>query len=186
MTSNMPLAVGLSAALLISATSFAILTPFPAAIGCVLGWAMLWVTLSDARAYIVPDIVSLPAIPIGLAVLVLLHGWPQSSALVLEHTLAAIAGAALFYAIRALYQHLRHREGLGLGDVKLAGVAGAWTGWTGWPYVVLAACAGAFCFVILQYLLTRKSIGRTTKVPFGAFLAPAVWIIWTLQYMRLS
>ena len=62
---------------------------------------------------------------------------------------AALRGAVLafaFLSLLILYRRLRGRDGIGLGDVKLAGVAGVWLDWWVLPGVIeiaaLAALAG--------------------------------------------
>ena len=71
--------------------------------------------------------------------------------------------------------------GLGLGDVKLAAVAGAWTGLAGLANVWLFACIAAIGFVLFQRLAGANTISRETRIAFGAFLAPAIWAVWALQ-----
>jgi leader peptidase (prepilin peptidase) / N-methyltransferase len=88
----------------------------------------------------VPDRLSLPAIPAGLIASGLLASESPAHAMMLSHLIAALVGALSLLAIREAYAVLRGREGLGLGDVKLAAVAGAWTGFAGLPLVLLLAC----------------------------------------------
>lgn len=169
-----------AAALAIAAMSFAALDPMTATISCALGSAMLAIAVSDARRFIVPDALSLPAIPAGLIVSLLIGEAPTTSGAPLMHLAAAAAGAAAFYAIRWIYFRLRARHGLGLGDVKLAAVAGAWTGFEGLSIVLLLATAAAMTFVLIAHVATRRSVEGATAVPFGAFLAPAIWLTWWL------
>ncbi len=84
--------------------------------------------------------------------------------------IAAICGAALILLlVRWLYQALRHREGMGLGDVKLLAMIAAFLGF--WPallalfFGVLAATAYAIA------LLLRGKAGAASKLAFGSFLA---------------
>ncbi len=84
---------------------------------------MLAITVSDVRRFIIPDILSLPAIPAGLAVAAYLALPGEGAGLLLWHVAAMAFGALAFYAIRWGYHRYRGQEGLGLGDVKLAAVA---------------------------------------------------------------
>jgi leader peptidase (prepilin peptidase)/N-methyltransferase len=86
--------------------------------------------------------------------------------------LLAVVGVALFLmAIRWLYRKLRHREGLGLGDVKLLAMIAAFLGF--WP-AVLSLFVGAFAAsVYAVFLLLRGKATATSKLPFGSFLAAA-------------
>jgi leader peptidase (prepilin peptidase) / N-methyltransferase len=83
--------------------------------------------------------------------------------------IAAICGAALFLLlVRWLYKAIRHREGMGLGDVKLLAMIAAFLGF--WPAVlalffgVLAATAYAIV------LLIRGKAAAASKLAFGSFL----------------
>jgi leader peptidase (prepilin peptidase) / N-methyltransferase len=171
---------------LIAAVSFVVLSPLPALVSCVLGWTMLTIAVFDARAFIVPDVLSLPAIPAGLLAAPLLDGARAPSVVVLEHTAAAVLGAAALYAIRQLYLVLRGREGLGLGDVKLAGVAGAWCGIEGFGYVLLLACVLAIATVLIVHLREGRALQGSARVAFGVFLAPSIWLVWCLSALGVD
>jgi leader peptidase (prepilin peptidase)/N-methyltransferase len=165
-------------ALLVAVLSFAGLEPRSALVSCALGWTMLGIAVSDVRRFLVPDILSLPAIPLGLIV----SGWlapePTDDPVVLWHTAAAIIGALGLYSIGAIYRRVRARQGLGLGDVKLAAVAGAWTGPEGLIRVLLLACAAALTYVLIVGLKGDRKPSGATPIPLGAFLAPSIWIVW--------
>jgi leader peptidase (prepilin peptidase)/N-methyltransferase len=166
------------AALSVAIASFQLLEAEYAVVSCLLGWTMLTIAISDATRYIVPDVLSLPSIPIGLLATHLLDGSDRSPPLVLEHLGAALLGTALLYGLRAAYFYYRNREGLGCGDVKLAAVAGAWTGIPGVSNVLLLACMAAITWVVLISLWQRRALTKETALPFGVFLAPATWVIW--------
>ena len=93
---------------------------------------------------------------------------------------AAIGSAAGFLfvvALRAIYDRLRVREGIGLGDAKLLAACGAWVGWNGVPSVVLAASLGGLLFALMRAAkLGRLSLGE--RVPFGPFLCAGLWLVW--------
>jgi leader peptidase (prepilin peptidase)/N-methyltransferase len=74
-------------------------------------------------------------------------------------------------------------EGLGLGDVKLAAAGGAWTGWQDLPNVVLVAAVAALALALVRAAHRRKRLAGTDRLPFGAFLAPAIWIVWALRQL---
>jgi leader peptidase (prepilin peptidase)/N-methyltransferase len=160
------------------ATSLLLFEPAVALVACLLGWTMLAIGVSDARQFIVPDVLSLPAIPAGLVATRLLGDSETASSAVLEHTVAAALGAAALYAIRQIYYYWRQRDGLGLGDVKLAAAAGAWTGLEGLSHVLLLACALAIGYVVLIHVRNLGAIKGSAAVPFGVFLGPAIWLVW--------
>jgi len=83
--------------------------------------------------------------------------------------IAAICGAALLLlAIRWLYKAIRHREGMGLGDVKLLAMIAAFLGF--WP-ALLSLFAGTLAAGFYgAFLLARGKAGAASKLPFGSFL----------------
>jgi leader peptidase (prepilin peptidase)/N-methyltransferase len=88
--------------------------------------------------------------------------------LVYGRLLAICAAAAIPWLIRALYKTLRHREGLGLGDVKLMAMIAAFLGFA-------AAMLAFFVGVILAavygvVLLARRRATATSQIPLGTFL----------------
>jgi len=166
---------------LITIVSFLVLPPVLAIFSCALGWTMLAIAVADARWFIVPDVLSLPAIPVGLLAAPLLDPTRAPSSIMLEHTGAALLGGAALYAVRYSYRALRGREGLGLGDVKLAAAAGAWTGAGGLALVLLTACLLAFAGVFAAHLRQRSIPQGDTVVAFGMFLAPSIWLVWCLS-----
>jgi leader peptidase (prepilin peptidase) / N-methyltransferase len=186
MTSRRALAVIALLAGAVAATSLLLFEPAWAIVSCLLGWTMLAIAVSDAERFIVPDVLSLPSIPAGLIVTRFLAEPEVARALVLEHCIAVVVGVAALYAVKQLYYVWRNREGLGLGDVKLAAVAGAWTGLQGLSYVLLLACVLAIAFVVLTNLRNLRSIEGTAAVPFGVFLGPSIWLVWCVGTLALQ
>ena len=90
---------------------------------------------------------------------------------------------AIFLAFRAGYRRVRGVEGLGLGDVKLAGVAGVWLDWLDLPIAVEIAAIAALCLALVKHA-GRRGIDPRSRLPFGAFFAPAIWICWLLAQWR--
>ena len=98
-------------------------------------------------------------------------------------------GAALalvFLALRNGYARMRGRQGLGLGDVKLAGVAGAWLDWLVMPIAIELAAFAALTGYMLRHVLFRRPISATDRLPFGFFFAPAIWLSWVLETTLLT
>jgi leader peptidase (prepilin peptidase)/N-methyltransferase len=87
--------------------------------------------------------------------------------------------------LRILYRRLRGRDGIGLGDIKLAGVAGVWVDWWLLPAVIEVAALAALAVYAVRYLLGRGSV-RLMRLPFGLFLAPAIWLGWLIGSAPLS
>jgi leader peptidase (prepilin peptidase) / N-methyltransferase len=89
--------------------------------------------------------------------------------------------ALAFLGVRAAYRGWRGREGIGLGDVKLAGVAGVWLDWPTIPIAIEIAALAALGAYMIRHLYLRRNVRPTTRLPFGLFLAPAIWITWMLD-----
>jgi leader peptidase (prepilin peptidase)/N-methyltransferase len=77
-----------------------------------------------------------------------------------------------------LYRRWRGRDGLGLGDVKLAAVCGAWLDLATVAAVIELAALLAIGAYVASAALRRERLRATAFLPFGLFLAPAIWIGW--------
>jgi len=137
-----------------------------------LGWTLLAMAAIDLRHYLLPDVLTLPLIPAGLAV-----AWALDPDLVPDHLLGAVLGFIVFAGIAWLYRRLRGRHGLGLGDAKLLAAAGAWLGWAALPSVVVIGAALALALALAQALGGAK-LALTGKLAFGPHLALAFWLVW--------
>jgi leader peptidase (prepilin peptidase)/N-methyltransferase len=84
----------------------------------------------------------------------------------LPEQLIAGAAALLFFFLPALI----HQKGMGMGDVKLAGVLGLYLGRAVAPALFFALILGV---VVGTAIIAMKGVseGRRTKVPFGPFMA---------------
>jgi leader peptidase (prepilin peptidase)/N-methyltransferase len=165
------------AAIAIGALSV-VLLPLPEAwLAAVLGWWLLALALIDLRAWLLPDTLTLPLLAAGLAAAAL--GLPPGTSVA-----SAVGGAAAGYAALAglgyVYRRLRGREGLGLGDAKLLGAAGAWLGLDSLPWVVLLAALLGLVLALAQ----RQPMRAETAVPFGPALALAFWGVFLLLAAR--
>lgn len=169
-------ALGLGAFLLLAC----FLNPLDAAFTALLAAVMAAITVSDFKRFIVPDVLSLPVIPIGLlANTFVLHSASLSG---LQESLLGIAtGGGAFYLVRILFQWLRGIEGLGMGDVKLAAVAGAWLGPSLLPETCLGATLAALAFTLSIQVINGNKNPYKLKIPFGSFIAPAILVAWAYR-----
>jgi leader peptidase (prepilin peptidase) / N-methyltransferase len=138
------------------------------------GGVLLVLSFIDLATQLLPDVITLPAIPILYLAAFGAHGadW-------LQRLIGAAAGYLLFRLIADFYFYVLKREGLGLGDGKLLAVIGAVLGWRALPFVVfVGAIVGALCSIPIA-LVTRLRGGASTEplrrmqIPFGPFLALA-------------
>jgi leader peptidase (prepilin peptidase)/N-methyltransferase len=145
-----------------------------------LGLLMLAIALIDARFFIIPDGIGASAMALGLANIAF-ERWREMPSPALDAMIRAAAMSAAFFIFRFAYRRLRGREGMGLGDVKLAAVAGIWLDWPSLPIAVEIAALGALGFVALRLIRTRRAPDPSAKLPFGTFLAPAIWVCWLME-----
>jgi leader peptidase (prepilin peptidase)/N-methyltransferase len=89
--------------------------------------------------------------------------------LVLGRLLAIVAAAGIILLIRWLYQLLRNREGLGLGDAKLLAMIAAFLGF--WPAVLALFVGVVLCGTYAVILLVRNKATASTRLPLGSFLS---------------
>ena len=137
-----------------------------------LGWALVALSAVDYLAFRLPDILTLPLIGCGL----LLAFWlPDNDPI--AHVVGAVVGFVLLYATAEGYRRWRNREGLGLGDAKLAAAAGAWLGWQALPSMLLIACVFAFILIGVG-LLARGRSALSQQIAFGLPLCLSLWLIW--------
>ncbi|MBV9252385.1 MAG: prepilin peptidase, partial [Acetobacteraceae bacterium] len=141
-------------------------------VSCALGWSLLALSLIDIRCMRLPDLLTLTLVLAGLGVT-----WSSNPESLTDHAAAAAFGYLLLRSIAWIYRRLRGREGLGEGDAKLLAAAGAWLGLAAMPWVILlAATAGLFTALCLH--LWGWRMRRDTAIPFGPFLALAMWLLW--------
>jgi leader peptidase (prepilin peptidase)/N-methyltransferase len=160
--------------------SFAAGPDLRGAFGAALALLMLAIAVSDVRHFIVPDALSATAFILGLIFAGLFDDTPLIEA-ILTCLVRAAAAALPLLALMLLYEWWRGRPGLGLGDVKLAAVAGAWLDWFTIVAVIEVAALGALmAYAVWRYVL-RRPIVATTPLPFGLFLAPAIWAGWLAE-----
>jgi leader peptidase (prepilin peptidase)/N-methyltransferase len=168
------LAVLIVGTLSIGVVSAATLSWPQAMLSTVLGMLMISGAEIDARTLLLPDLITLGAAVCGIAAAPLLDPTLPLLAVEAAAERAALTGVAVAL-LRWCYGALRGREGLGWGDVKLAATIGAWL-----PFDAVAMCfALATAAALIAVGLARVRSGRphgVLKVPFGAFLCPALWL----------
>ena len=138
---------------------------------CALGWTLLALAAIDWREFRLPDFLTLPLILGGLFV-----SWFADTASLLNSVIGAAAGYLFVVAVRWIYQRIRGREGMGLGDAKLLAAGGAWVAWIGLPSVVLIAAVTALVVTLVRARGTK--LRSDEQVPFGTYLSVGIWLVW--------
>ncbi len=132
----------------------------------------------DLDVMLIPDSIAIPGIVIGLLVGIF-RGF------VVQSFLGGVAGAStilfFYYVGKLIYK----REAMGLGDVRIGALIGAFTGWAGW---LISLVIAAFLGSIYGILLVRiKGGDLKNEIPFGPFLAMGGYAvyIWGSSILKL-
>ena len=144
--------------------------------GAGLALIMLAIAVIDWRSFIIPD--WLNALALGLAFIHAAVGDPSMmGTAVAAAVVRAVVLALIFFVVRGVYAYVRNRQGLGLGDVKLAGVAGAWLDFATIPIAIeLAVLAALSGYVVRQMILRR---------PISGHQSLALWIVFRACHLGL-
>lgn len=152
-------------------------------LSCLFLWLLIALAAADLLWLRLPDALSAALFAVALAM-----AWPAGPEALAAACLGAGLGAGSFWLIRAGYRHLRGREGLGLGDVKLMAGLGAFAGPYDLPLLVLMAAAGGLAAALPRALLRRQMepvpLGQQA-LPFGAALCAAAALLWLLRAAAL-
>lgn len=141
--------------------------------------ALAALAVIDARTLRLPDTLTLPLIPAGVAA-----AWVLGEPVWL-HVLGAALGYLTLVAVEKLYLRLRGRAGLGRGDAKLFAAGGAWCGATALPLILLAASVTALVWVLVLKL-TGRAVRADLMIAFGPFLAFGVGLVYLLGRFGLT
>lgn len=122
----------------------------------------------DLELQLLPNNITLPGIAVGFAFSFFTPPGPLAA-------LAGIAlGAGVLYGIAAAYYLIRREEGMGMGDVKMLAMVGAFLGWRAVLLtLILSSFAGALVGVAL---MSSKREGLRYALPFGTFLAIGAFV----------
>jgi leader peptidase (prepilin peptidase)/N-methyltransferase len=139
-----------------------------AAVAC---WWLLALIALDVEHHWLPDRLTLPLIPAGLA---LGHGLGFAS--IWDRAFAALLGFAVLAALRLAYRLRTGREGMGGGDPKLMAGIGALLGVLPLPFILTGAALLGLALALVDRLRGRV-VTATTSLPFGALLAGMALIL---------
>jgi leader peptidase (prepilin peptidase)/N-methyltransferase len=128
--------------------------------------------LIDLDTHTLPNKIVLPAYIVGGVILLTASALSGDWGALFR---AAIGMAAMFVAY--LIMALAYPGGMGLGDVKLAGVLGLYLAWIGWGALLIGAFAafvlgGLFSIV----LLALRKVNRKSGIPFGPWMLGGAWV----------
>ncbi|HWY27225.1 MAG TPA: A24 family peptidase, partial [Candidatus Angelobacter sp.] len=152
---------------------------------------MVVLVFTDLRERILPDVVNFTGFGIGLAFSFVTKPIDGTALWIANHMfdfpppapvlsfvdaiLGAALGSGLLWIVSEGYFRLRRREGMGLGDVKMMLMAGAFLGV---KRVLLTIFVGAVLGSVLGllFILVRRK-GSDYELPFGTFLGAAALLV---------
>lgn len=155
--------------------------------------SLIVITFIDLEHMIIPNLVTIPGIIVGLLYNSLKTDWNTSRDLLgefsfslvnffgvlnevpfLDSVFGIIIGGGVLFLIAFLYVLIRKREGMGMGDVKLLAMIGAFLGWKGVIFVMLVS--SVIGTVVGLSVIAYKKGNLKYALPFGPFLSLAAVI----------
>jgi leader peptidase (prepilin peptidase) / N-methyltransferase len=166
---------------------------------CVFGALMIGMIFTDLERRILPDEFTLGGtaaglvfslfVPLGFGLvsfILSLKGvdWPPREVSLAESLTGALLPSGLLWFTGFVFEKVRHKEGLGLGDVKMMMTVGAFLGVRGaLGTLVVGSVLGSI--VGLAYILILRKDAGSYPLPFGTFLGIAAFIIALLEGVRI-
>ncbi len=159
---------------------------------CVFCALLIGLIFSDLEERILPDEMTLGGTAAGIALAALVPfddgfamlflpaDWGRAALSVADAVLGACLSGGLLWLIGTLYLKVRHRDGLGFGDVKMVGMIGAFLGLQGALLtVVLGSILGSVLGLLYIFIARKKA--STYELPFGTFLGAAALAVALLR-----
>lgn len=126
--------------------------------------SLIVITFIDLDHQIIPDIITLPGIPMGLAASFALPTISFKASV-----LGLVLGGGSLWFVAWAYHLITHRDGMGGGDIKLLAMIGTITGWKGVIFTIFASSLIGSCVGITMMLIKKKNV--KFAIPFGPFLS---------------
>ena len=122
----------------------------------------------DLEHQLLPNVITLPALCAGLIVSVVM---PPG---IVDALIGALVGGGVLFLIAEVYFRLRREEGMGMGDVKMLAMIGAFLGWKLTILtLILSSIGGSLAGIVL--LVTHRG-NMKAAIPFGTFLAAGAFL----------
>jgi leader peptidase (prepilin peptidase)/N-methyltransferase len=154
---------------------------------CTFSFLLLGLVFTDAETHLLPDKLTLPGLALGIAwsLLVAVPGplgfyYDRSASPALlslgDALIGAAVGAGFIYGTAAIYLRLRGAEGMGMGDVKLMAMVGAFLGAALTLFVlVTASVLGGFYGAMIVLNIFRKRLSRYRRGPNRSSPVARAW-----------
>lgn len=144
------------------------------------------ITFIDLDHQLIPNVITLPGIPLGL-----LAGLLVGSPPFLDRLIGTLAGAGFLYLVLLYGGAIYGQDAMGEGDLNLIAMVGAFLGWRAVAVTMLIGCLTGSAVGL--GLIASKRLTRRQHIPFGPFLAVGAvvalfWgetlIAWYFRFLR--
>jgi leader peptidase (prepilin peptidase)/N-methyltransferase len=141
---------------------------------------LIVIAFIDLDHQIIPDILTLPGIPIFCLAAIFLLKIPW-----LECLLGLLIGGGILFTIAFVYELISKREGMGGGDIKLLAMIGGFFGWKSLIFILLFSSFSGAIVGITAMIIKKQDMKYA--VPFGPFLSAAAvaYLFWGNAFMHL-
>ena len=133
----------------------------------------------DLKHFIIPNELTFPLMIIGF----IKSFYPNLDQTIfpnyINSILGGLAGYILIWLVIIIYEKIRKKEGMGLGDAKLLAAIGFWFGWVSIPFTIFISSFVALIFVIPSLLNKTRKV--SSQIPFGPYI-----IIGCIIYVSFS
>ena len=129
---------------------------------------MIVLCVIDLQTKILPDVITVPGVAVGLVSSCFLEpGWTSS-------LVGMVAGGGILWAVGRVYFLIRGQHGMGMGDVKMLAMIGAFLGWQSMLIALLLASLLGSAVGVAMIMLRQG--GMQSALPFGSFMAVSALI----------
>jgi leader peptidase (prepilin peptidase)/N-methyltransferase len=130
-------------------------------------WVLVALSLIDLETKLLPNRIVYPSVVVGIALLAITAALGPGLDAWIRALGGMVAGAGAFFVIALISP-----AGMGMGDVKLAGLIGLYLGYLSWGRVFLGFFLSFLIGAVVGIaLMIAGKAGRKTQVPFGPFMA---------------
>ncbi|MFQ6109589.1 MAG: prepilin peptidase [Candidatus Aminicenantales bacterium] len=136
---------------------------------CVFFSALITLGFIDFYHQVLPDEITLPTLTLAL-----IYSLFRPDLNLTQSLVGAVIGSGLLLFVYGAYYLLRKREGLGMGDVTMMLMIGAYLGWQLTLFTLILASFGGALIGGTLILIKKKNLQYA--LPFGSFLAAASFV----------
>ena len=135
--------------------------------------AISWI---DIKTYRIPDVLNLTLFVLGTVFVIL-----EDSMDLVSQVQCALAIGFILWAVRFAFFHIRNKNALGLGDVKMGAASGMWIYLENLPLMFLIASGSALVTILGLRLFGGNRFASMNVLPFGPYIGFSLLVVWSIQ-----